>query len=85
MTYRKGNGLINLEKQAEAFVRKTYNWRIIHTTITTWSYGSGGAMQLRSAISTNERREPGLIKVAAGFQDIGHLYGACEGHEGKGG
>jgi predicted metal-dependent HD superfamily phosphohydrolase len=78
---------INLEKNAEAFVRKTFAIRadhqypyhnLVHTVNVVEHAGEIGNFYALNAGDLS------VIKVAGWFHDIGHLYGGFEGHEERG-
>lgn len=78
---------INLEKNAEAFVRMTfancpdhqYSYHnLVHTVNVVEHTGEIGSFyQVKAA-------DLSILKIAGWFHDIGHLYGSYEGHEEKG-
>ena len=78
---------IKLEKNAEAFVRKTFAnsaehqypyHNLVHTVnVVEHVVEIGNFYELRG-------ENLAVIKVAGWFHDIGHLYGAYEGHEERG-
>ncbi|HMI59504.1 MAG TPA: HD domain-containing protein [Puia sp.] len=78
---------INLEKNAEAFVRKSFANSVDHqypyhnlahtVNVVEHVVEIGNFYEMRG-------ENLAVIKVAGWFHDIGHLYGAYEGHEERG-
>src|ERR1700754_5115790 len=77
----------NLEKNAEAFVRKTFAISVDHqypyhnlahtVNVVEHVVEIGNFYELKDG-------DLAVIKIAGWFHDIGHLYGAYEGHEERG-
>ncbi len=78
---------INLEKNAEAFVRKAFAnctdrqypyHNLVHTVnVVEHAVEIASFYELKGEDLT-------VIRIAGWFHDIGHLYGSYEGHEERG-
>jgi len=87
MSIVKEMDYINLEKNAEAFVKKTFAncvdhqypyHNLVHTVnVVEHAVEIGNFYKLSGEYLA-------VIKIAGWFHDIGHLYGGFEGHEERG-